>query len=95
MAVTEFQSDDDYYRWLANNPRGFVLNTWRPFSAKYVVLHGAWCRHISEPSHENEPGGFTERDYVKVGAADIESLREWSAQHGRPDPSECSHCKPS
>jgi hypothetical protein len=98
MPAKVFTSDEDYFRWLTENSTGFVLNTWRACSPSYIVLHCASCRHISEPTHENEPGGFTERRYVKVGAADIESLRDWAADHGRPNRSfsnTCSHCKPT
>jgi hypothetical protein len=83
MTVKEFDNDDDYFQWLADNPNAFVLNTWRPSSPSYMCLHRASCRHISEPTHENGPGGFTERRYVKIGATEIESLREWAAEHGR------------
>jgi hypothetical protein len=98
MGAKVFDSDEEYFRWLVDNPTGFVLNTWRPSSPSYIVLHRASCRHISEPTHENEPGGFTERRYAKIGATDIEALRDWAAEHGRPDRSfsnECSHCKPT
>jgi len=98
MPAEVFENDADYQRWLADHPNGFVLNTTRTHSLGYMVLHRASCPHISVASHESEPGGFTERQYAKVGAADIESLRDWAASHGRPDRSfsnECSHCKPT
>jgi hypothetical protein len=93
----EFENDDQYYKWLADNPAGFVLNTSRDCPPHYMVLHRASCRHISDPTHENEPGGFTERRYIKVAATYIESLRDWVAEYGRVDRSfskACSHCKP-
>jgi hypothetical protein len=98
MPAVVFGNDDDYQRWLAGNPYGFVLNTTRTMSPGYMVLHRASCPHISVACHESEPGGFTERQYAKVGAGDIESLRDWAASQGRPDRSfsnECSHCKPT
>lgn len=98
MPPVEFDSDGEYQRWLADNPHGFVVNTRRARSPDYMMLHRASCRHISEPSHETSPGGFTERIYIKVCAPDIEALREWASQHGRTDGSfsnECSHCKPT
>ena len=98
MPAVEFESDAEYQRWRADHPDGFVVNARRSRSPDYMMLHRASCRHISEPSHETSPGGFTERNYIKVGALDIESLREWAARHGRTDPpfsNECSHCRPT
>ena len=98
MPAVEFESDDDYQRWLAANPEGFVVNTTSKPSPKYMVLHRASCRYISEPSHETEPGGFTERQFTKAAAPDIESLRDWVSAHGRTDRSfsnECSRCQPT
>jgi hypothetical protein len=98
MPAQTFSNDADYQKWLADNPNGFVVNTGRASSPNYMVLHRARCRHISDPVHEAEPGGFTERTYIKVAAVDIESLRDWVMTHGRPDGSfsnECSFCKPT
>jgi hypothetical protein len=98
MAATVFKSDDEYQRWRENHPAGFVVNTTRSESARYMVLHRASCTHVSEPLHEVAPGGFTERSYQKIGAEDIESLRDWVAAHGRPDrtfSNECGSCNPT
>jgi len=98
MAVLKFQSDTEYYRWLADHPNGFVVNTTHSPQPRYMMLHRALCRHISEPHRETSPGGFTERRNTKICAEDIESLRAWAAQHGRPDGSfthECSSCTPT
>jgi len=98
MPAKVFGRDVDYQRWLGDNPNGFVLNTTQPHSPGYMILHRASCPHISVASHESEPGGFTERQYIKIGAADSESLRVWAAAHGRPDgtfSNECSHCGPA
>src|SRR5687767_7335011 len=92
-----FHNDADYRLWLETNPDGFVLNTRRIASPDYMMLHRASCPYISEPSHESEPGGFTERQYIKVGAPDVATLQEWVAANGRPDGSfsnECSRCRP-
>jgi hypothetical protein len=97
MPVIQFQNDDEYRRWLDENPSGFVVNTTRPPSPDYMVLHAASCGYLREPSHETEPGGFTERGYTKVCAPDIESLRSWVEVNGRQNRSfsnECSRCHP-
>jgi hypothetical protein len=90
--------DDDYFEWLEKHPDGFVVNTTRNWSSKYMVLHRAACTFISKPVHEKEPGGFTERDFVKICAEEIAPLRAWVIGHGRLDGSfskECSVCKPT
>src|SRR5262245_56796379 len=62
------KSHSDYFKWLKAHPEGFVLNTTRKKNPKYLVLHRATCRTISEYSGKQKPGGFTERDYIKVCA---------------------------
>lgn len=76
MPAQTFQNDADYQQWLAGHPDGFVVNTRRGSSPNYMVLHRARCRCVSDPIHEAGPGGFTERQFIKVAADDIESLRE-------------------
>ncbi|HUV80802.1 MAG TPA: hypothetical protein VMW40_08305 [Candidatus Bathyarchaeia archaeon] len=41
--------DDDrgYLDWIDRNPRGFVVNTYRNPSSKYLILHRATCGTIS------------------------------------------------
>jgi hypothetical protein len=100
MPVKEFISDDDgYRRWLSENRTGFVVNMYRDMDAsRYSMLHRARCRFISDYSGSAEPGGFTERDYVKVCAESIEELRDWVRAHGGPHgtfKSRCSKCGPS
>ena len=98
MPAQTFHTDADYQSWLADHPNGFVVNTTRGSSPNYMVLHSASCRYISNPTHESEAGGFTERGYTKVAADDIQSLREWVMTHGRQNgsfSSECSSCRPS
>jgi hypothetical protein len=98
MSEITFQTDAEYQRWRESHPHGFVLNTTRPENTSYMVLHRASCKDISDPLHENAPGGFTERSYQKVCAVQIESLRDWVASHGRDDRTfsgECGRCKPT
>jgi hypothetical protein len=45
--VEIFMDDDDgYLRWLAANPEGFVLNTYRNPRPSYLRLHTSTCRSI-------------------------------------------------
>jgi len=97
MPAHVINNDRDYQQWLSQNPDGFVVNTTRSRSPRYMMLHRASCRHISDPMHESEGGGFTERDYIKVVAQDVASLLDWIAANGRPErtfSSECGHCRP-
>ncbi len=94
MTAEIFDSDDkSYFAWLSAHPRGFVVNTTRGRSPKYMVLHRASCYSIAQPNPRAEPGGFMERDYIKVCADDIRSLRVWARQNGRTDGSFSSECR--
>jgi len=86
MAAQEFsRNEQPYLDWIHSHPHGFVINTGRSNDPKYMVLHQAWCKQISQYSKNAAPGGFTERDYIKVCASDLSSLRDWVRQHGRSD----------
>jgi hypothetical protein len=45
----EWFIDDDgsYTDWIARNPEGFVLNTYREPTPRYLKLHRATCRTIN------------------------------------------------
>jgi hypothetical protein len=91
------KSDADYFKWLAAHPKGFVLNTTREKNPKYLVLHRATCRTISKYSGKQKPGGFTERDYIKICADKEKSLLEWVHSNYGPKVEfsiKCGHCKP-
>lgn len=91
--------ESDYLTWLLRNPDGFVLNRYsRGNSPNYMVLHRTSCRQINKPGGTAKPGGFTEREYMKVCATERESLESYVRQHGRPDGTfskECQLCNPS
>jgi hypothetical protein len=61
--VRHFVDDDaGYQHWLANEPDGFVINTYRAPSSACLVLHRATCKTISGPAR-----GFTFMgEYSKV-----------------------------
>lgn len=98
MPVLIFDDNDyAYFRWLNSNKSGYVINTPRTRDPAYMLLHRASCHSISEYAGNAAQGGFTERDYIKICATDIESLRNWVKQNGRPDGSfskECQFCSP-
>jgi serine/threonine-protein kinase len=89
-------NDEAYLRWLGEHEDGYVVNTHRSVTPNYMVLHKAACGMIKS-AQGVAPGGFTERDYIKVCSDGIEGLRAWVRQHGRPDgsfSSSCNICKP-
>jgi hypothetical protein len=100
MATACFFVDDEtgYFRWLADHPDGYVVNTERGISPNYMVLHRATCPSISQPSSQSTAGGFTERQYAKACADTIDDLRGWVRANGRPDGTftseACPHCQP-
>jgi len=57
-----------------------------------MVLHRATCPSISEYKGQALPGGFTERQYIKICADNLDFLKRWLRQHGRPDGSFSSEC---
>ena len=83
--VAFFRGDDDgYLRWLAGHTHGYVLNAQRSPRAAYLKLHRAFCPHIS--GQPRIPGAWTERQYIKVCAEDIDALERWAQDStgGRP-----------
>lgn len=96
-AAVEFTGDDaSYLRWLEEHPDGFVINTSRQRTPKYMVLHKAICGLIKS-TNGVAAGGFTQRGYVKICATSLGVLTKWVINHGRPDGSftqACGICKP-
>ncbi|MDT7688232.1 MAG: eukaryotic-like serine/threonine-protein kinase [Acidobacteriota bacterium] len=95
-AIEFIGNDEAYLRWLGEHLEGCVINTHRSVNPNYMVLHKATCGMIKS-KQGIPPGGFTERDYIKICSSSIEGLRAWTRQHGRPDGSfskSCNACKP-
>lgn len=76
--------DQAFQRWIAGHSDGYVLNTYRNPSAKYMPLHRASCNGVTELD-KYQPGAYTERDYIKVCADTREALADWVRVNGRPD----------
>ncbi|MCI0396409.1 MAG: hypothetical protein L0322_15935 [Chloroflexi bacterium] len=99
--MVEFQEftngDTAYLRWLDQHPAGYVINTPRGRPTSYMLLHRATCWTIGPKNRNVPPGGFTERDYIKVCAEDVATLRVWTQANGRTDGSfskVCAICSP-
>lgn len=95
----EFSDGDEVYQdWLEATPDGYLLNMRRDKNPAYMVLHRATCKRISQYNQMAKPGGYTERDYIKICSNDLSSLKDWTRANGRPDGSfskECGSCKPT
>lgn len=93
----EFTNDDkSYLDWIAKNPSGFVVNTRKTKPLDYRVLHSADCIRIKEL--KGTARVFTEEDYIKVCAENVNDLKRWTKKEGEPSgafTNECSTCKPS
>ncbi|MEZ9330615.1 hypothetical protein AB4525_15005 [Vibrio breoganii] len=90
-------NDDGYIRWVTKNPYGFVVNTTRTKRKAYRVLHTASCRHVTVLQKSQSQGAFTSRDYIKVCAEQVDSLRDWTRSEGEDTglfSQECASCKP-
>ena len=96
MSAIVFRNDErSYLKWLSDQPHGYVLTTSRSAPARYMSLHGATCKLISEYKN-NKPGAFTERSYIKICSTDLEALRTWVlSKGGRGFTTVCSKCHPS
>lgn len=99
MAVTLFDGNDQaYMHWLSGHPDGFVVNSRRIPDSDYLVLHRATCGHVnSYAGMKRNPGGFTERSYVKYCADSIAELAAYLGtviNSSRPFSKACSVCKP-
>ena len=87
--------ETNYQDWLSNHSdEGFVLTMLRRRPPDKMYLHRACCTMISRYTRTIKMGGYTEHDYIKVCAPEIEILRQWVRVNVRPDgrftPHKCS-----
>ena len=81
LALKVFVDDDaGYGHWCewANGKTGYVLNTYRVPSVKYLMLHRVTCRHIRQANSGSQ--NWT-RLYAKVCSLDREELTSWAETH--------------
>jgi hypothetical protein len=91
MNAEQFDSDALYQGWLAENPRGYVVNSHRPPTATYVVLHRASCHTISGIPAS---GCSWTNQYLKVGATTKADALEWCRTSVGAHPTACGTCSP-
>jgi hypothetical protein len=90
------KNDQDYQQWAEANPSAYVINTTRTISPQYLTVHRTTCRLVRQYNNMAQPGGYTERQYIKVCSRHLEALREWATMHGGPKGAgftkRCSFC---
>ncbi len=81
--------DAEFLAWIESNPDGYLLNTYRKPSPKYLVLHRATC-----PSFKRNCGEYWTKTYRKICATDPNALHSWARRemslHAIPTP--CKRC---
>jgi hypothetical protein len=97
--VTIFDGNDaNYINWIKGHPNAFIINTPRGTPTSYMVLHRASCRLVWQYNNMARPGGFTERQYIKVCSENLDNLKDWVRKKGRKDGSfskRCNACNPT
>jgi hypothetical protein len=83
--------DQQYLTWIREHPSGYVLNSTRPPTASYLMLHRASCHTVSgKPTR----GDSWTRFYSKICSPDRAELEAWAKATlgGRVKP--CRFCAP-
>jgi hypothetical protein len=76
--IKEFEPDDEkYLQWLKSHREGFILTSNKSLYPDFTVIHRATCNKIKIPTGTAKPGGFTERNYIKVYANTTIVLENW------------------
>lgn len=83
--------DDAYLRWLAEHPRGFVVNAHRRPTSRYLMLHRASCADISS----NKRSHWTTADYIKICARRALELEAWAEAEFGGHLRRCARCRPA
>jgi len=82
------QTDEDFLRWLKENPGGFVLSSDKP---SYNRVHRATCSELTKREHWVRP------HVVKVCSGSVEELAAWANRHPnrvRSGVTACKVCEP-
>ena|SRR5579885_414303 len=90
--VTFVDDDPGYHRWITSNPAGFVLNTSRTPSTRYLVLHRATCQTVTGVPARGAT--WTGGDYAKVCCFDRGTIVDWADDEVGAPPTVCGTCQP-
>jgi 5-methylcytosine-specific restriction endonuclease McrA len=95
-AVLFDKDDEGYQAWLISHPDGYVLNSYRKLSPKYLVLHRTGCHTISDyRQHAGKPA-FTGGQYIKICGLHPGDLLAWLRAAGHKTFSGyCTSCRTS
>lgn len=66
--------DAPYLQWLAEHPKGYVVNARRNMDQGDMVVHRANCPHIRTLRNTRGPEGFTTGNWVKYCSDDLSAL---------------------
>ncbi len=87
----QFVNDDQcYLRWLAQNPGGYVVNSFRVPTSDYLILHRAACRWINTGVENN----WTTTGYIKTCSENVQPLQAWANQATSGTLKPCRSCNP-
>ena len=93
----DMPNDNDYNKWIKENPNGFVLNIERRkdpsnIHESHPRIHFANCFQLKNQKNK-KPGSSTTGDYFKVCSNSIEELEQWSWFKYQKGLNPCGNCK--
>ncbi|MHC5536829.1 hypothetical protein ACYOEI_00985 [Singulisphaera rosea] len=87
----QFVDDEQgYLRWLAENPNGFVVDSFRVPTGNYLKLHRTSCKLINT----GLPNNWTTRSYIKTCSTIPKLLDRWAVDATGFGISPCGVCDP-
>ena len=96
----DMPNDNDYNKWIKENPNGFVLNIERRkdpsnIHESHPRIHFANCFQLKNQKNKKnkKPGSSTTGDYFKVCSNSIEELEQWSWFKYQKGLNPCGTCK--
>jgi hypothetical protein len=93
MPVEEFRDhhDQGYLRWVADHPRGYVINIQQSHNPRDARLHAARCDTITGTPARGDT--FT-GEWVKICSESLAELDSWSLQQADGLIKRCGICHP-
>lgn len=86
--IIVFRDDDDgFFDWLAANPDGYFINTYRNPKPDYLVLHRPQCPHF-----KGDESLHWTKEYVKICAAERQELESWASETVGGEVTLCRSC---